>query len=37
MVEIRLPLIVSELIAPKSNERVSVAQNREQGSVARAE
>ena len=37
MVEIRLPLIVSELIAPKSNDKASVAQNREQGSVARAQ
>jgi hypothetical protein len=25
------------LIAPKSNDKVSVAQNREQGSVARAQ
>jgi signal transduction histidine kinase len=37
MVEIRLPLIVSELIAPKSKENISVAQNNEQGSVARAQ
>lgn len=37
MVEIRLPLIVTEQIASRSNESASVSQNREQGSIARAQ
>lgn len=37
MVEIRLPLIVSETLAPKSNEPFSKEQNREQGSALKTQ
>jgi two-component system sensor histidine kinase CpxA len=37
MVEIRLPLIVSESLAQKSNDPIALAQNKEQGSVLRTQ